>query len=506
MPDKSARICAVITESGVAAARAAMQSAAAVADIIELRLDYLRDFDFNNPDRLSALLDDKPLPVIVTCRAVDEGGQQEVAEAVRLRLLTEALRRGADYCDIEAAHYDEGTAARLDASRLIVSYHNFSKTPADLSAIYERLTRRPAAIHKIAVRANDITDALRVLGLLDRAATEHRPLIAIAMQEAGLLTRILGPVRGSFLTYGSLARGHESAPGQVTCEELRDLYRIHRLTPDTQVVGIVGRPVSHSASPQMHNRAFQEMGLDFVYLPFEVNEVGEFFKRLVRPATREIDWPLRGFSVTIPHKAAVIPFLDELDETARRIGAVNTVVIKGERLIGYNTDADGAMAPLEAVTDLRQARCAVIGTGGSARALVFGLRERGARVTLFARNPAKAAALANEFDLAAHPVESLATSDAEIIINTTPVGMLNHDEGTSLVRRDVWADRKIAYDLIYNPPETRFLADARLHGCVTINGVEMLAAQAARQFELWTGRKPPIEVLRAAILEKVNPA
>lgn len=504
MPERSARICAVITEPSVAAARAAMQSAAMVADIIELRLDYLRDFDFNHPDRLSALLDDKPLPVIVTCRAVDEGGQQEIAEAVRLRLLTETLRRGADYCDIEAAHYDEGAAAQLDVSRLIVSYHNFSETPADLSAIYERLTRRPAAIHKIAVRANDITDSLRVLGLLDRAAAEHRPLIAIAMQEAGMLTRIIGPVRGSFLTYGSLSRGHESAPGQVTCDELRDLYRIHRLTPDTQVVGIIGQPVSHSASPQMHNRAFQERGLDFVYLPFEVNEVGEFFKRFVRPATREIDWPLRGFSVTIPHKAAVIPFLDELDETARRIGAVNTVVIKGERLIGYNTDADGAMAPLEAVTDLRQARCAVIGTGGSARALVFGLRERGARVMLFARNPAKAAALANEFNLTAHPIESLATSDAEIIINTTPVGMLNHDEGTSLIRRDVWADRKIAYDLIYNPPETRFLADARLHGCVTINGVEMLAAQAARQFELWTDRKPPIEVLLAAILEKIN--
>ena len=494
-------ICAVVTEPSVADARGAIKHAAEAADLIELRLDYLRDFNFNDPDELSALLDDRPLPVIVTCRAVDEGGQQAIDEAARLRLLAEAQRRGADYCDIEAAHFDERAAARLDASRLIVSYHNFAATPADLNTIYERLTRLPAAIHKIAVRANDIQDSLAVLRLLDRAAAEGRTLIAIAMQEAGMLTRILGPSRGSFLTYGSLARGHESAPGQVTCEALRDLYRLHRLTPETQVTGIIGQPVAHSASPLMHNRASRELGLDFVYLPLEVNDVGEFFRRFVRPATREISWRPRGFSVTIPHKTAVIPFLDELDETARRIGAVNTVVIEGERLIGHNTDAHGAMAPLDAVIDLREARCAVIGAGGAARAVVFGLCERGARVTLFARDPAKAGALAREFNVAVDSIEAIAASDADIIINTTPIGMLSHDEGTSVVPAGVWAGRKIAYDLIYNPRETRFLSEARRQGCLTINGVEMLVAQAARQFELWTGHEPPVEVMRAALDE-----
>src|SRR5205085_10145821 len=144
---------------------------------------------------------------------------------------------------------------------------------------------------------------------------------------------------------------------------------------------------------------------------FEVSEVGEFFQRFARPATREIAWRLRGFSVTIPHKTAVIPFLDEVDETARRIGAVNTVVIEGDRLVGYNTDAEGAMAPLEAVTDLREARCAVIGAGGASRAVVFGLLERGARVTVFARDAAKAGAFADEFNVTAHPLEALAACD-----------------------------------------------------------------------------------------------
>jgi 3-dehydroquinate dehydratase / shikimate dehydrogenase len=497
--DQSARICAVIAEPTMTAARAAILRAAGVAEMMELRLDYLRDFDFNEPGELSALLDGKPLPTIVTCRAVEEGGQQEIAEVTRFGLLGEALRRGAEYCDIEAAHYDAVRAAGLDTSRLIVSYHNFSETPADLAAIYERLTRRPAAVHKIAVRANDIGDALAVFGLLDRATAERRPLIAIAMQGAGLLTRILGPSRGSFLTYGSLGLGHESAPGQVSCDELRNLYHIQRLSGETQITGILGKPLSHSASPRMHNRAFREMGLDFVYLPFEASEVGDFFKRFVRPTTREINWRLRGFSVTIPHKSAVIPFLDELDETARRIGAVNTVVVEGGRLVGYNTDADGAMAPLEVLTNLRGAHCAVIGAGGAARAVIFGLRERGARVTIFARDAAKGSALADEFNVAARSIQALVESDADIVINTTPVGMLNHNEGVSPIPAIVWPGRKIAYDLIYNPPESRFLADARRHGCVTINGAEMLVAQAARQFELWTHRKPAIEVMRAAL-------
>jgi 3-dehydroquinate dehydratase/shikimate dehydrogenase len=506
MAERQARICAVITEPTVKEAREAIQRAATVADLIELRLDYLRDFDFNEPARLSALLQPKPLPVIVTCRAPDEGGQQTIDEGVRLRLLAAALEQGADYCDIEAAHYDEPAMMRLDSSRLIVSYHNFNETPSDLMAIYDHLVTRPAAIHKITVRAGDLSDSLAVFRLLDRAASEGRRVIAIAMQEAGMLTRILGPSHGSFLTFGSLARGHESAPGQMTCDELRDVYRVHSLSRDTQVVGIIGKPVSHSASPLMHNLAFREMGLDYGYLPFEVSDVSTFFKRFVQPATREMDWRLRGFSVTIPHKTAVIPFLDEIDATARRIGAVNTVVVEENRLLGYNTDAYGAIAPLADLIELRATPCAVIGAGGSARAVVYGLIERGARVTIFARDINRAAALGDEFGVEVNQIAAIGESEAEVIINTTPVGMSSHDEGASVIPAEAWRGRRIAYDLVYNPLETRFLSDARRMGCQVLSGIEMLVAQAARQFELWTGRQPSIETMRQAALTKVTPA
>jgi 3-dehydroquinate dehydratase/shikimate dehydrogenase len=502
--ESAARICAVITEQTVSAARAQLKQAAQVADMAELRLDFLKDFDFTRPENLLPLLEEKPLPVIITCRAVAEGGHQVIDDSIRLRLLVEGARNWADYCDIEAAHYKQAEPLAPDSSRLILSHHNFDGTPRDLSELYERLCRLPAAAHKIVTRANSVTDTLSVFQLLGRARSEGRNLIALAMGEPGVITRILGPAAGSYLTYGSLARGRESAPGQLTCRELKNVYGVHSISRDTGVTGIIGRPVSGSASPAMHNAAFHALGLDYVYLPIEVDDLAEFFARFVRDEGRTLDWHLRGFSVTIPYKKAVIPLLDEVDEAARKIGAVNTVVISGGRLMGYNTDVDGAIAPLEKVCALEGESCAVIGAGGAARAVVFGLLERGARVSLFARDPVKARELAEAAGIAVFPVESLESSDARIVINTTPVGMRGHDESASPVSRAALRGRLAAYDLVYNPLETIFLKDARAEGCQTISGLEMLVAQGAMQFELGTGRKAPRDLMRRAALERVG--
>jgi 3-dehydroquinate dehydratase/shikimate dehydrogenase len=505
MTSATARICAVTTEATTELARVAIKRAAGVADMIELRLDYLRDFDFANLENLHALMADKPLPTIITCRAFAEGGQQHVADDTRLRLLVEGARELADYCDIEAAHYEQAAKLAPDLKRLIVSHHNFDETPADIDNIFARIAKLPAAIHKLATRANHISDSVAVFRLLDRARRENKTLIAIAMQEPGLMTRVLGPAFGSFLTYGAIARGRESAPGQLTCEELRDLYRIHHISRETQITGIIGQPVSHSASPAMHNRALAALGLDYVYLPLAVSNVAEFFARFVRPATREINWRLRGLSVTIPHKTAVMPLLDEIDSTAAKVGAVNTVVIQGDKLIGYNTDVAGAMEPLEKFGSLAGISCGVIGAGGSARAVIYGLIKRGARVHLFARDAVKAQSLAESFGIAALPLESLEASDVQIVINATPIGMHGHSEQQSPVPRAALRNRRIAFDLVYNPLETTFLQEAREEGCQTISGVEMLIAQAALQFALWTGQRPPMELLRAAVIEKLTP-
>src|SRR5262245_37201039 len=187
------RICAVIAENTIAAAKTAIARAASVADLAEIRLDYLKDFDFSSPAGLQCLLDRKELPVIITCRAIDEGGNQRIDDDLRIRLVVEGARALADYCDIEEAHYERAASLFPDLSRLIVSYHNFDKTPDNLDAIYDRLRARPAAVHKIAVKAGRVEDIIPVFRQLDRANAAGQNLIAISIGQAGVVTRILGP-------------------------------------------------------------------------------------------------------------------------------------------------------------------------------------------------------------------------------------------------------------------------------------------------------------------------
>jgi 3-dehydroquinate dehydratase/shikimate dehydrogenase len=495
MSQNRAGICAVIAEERVESARTALREAAQCADLAEVRLDYLRDFDFNDPQALQKLLEDKSVPVIITCRSVGEGGRQRIDEDARLRLLVEGAR-WAEWCDIEWTSFDRAAAFSPDYSRVIVSYHNFSETPVDIESIYEKLSRLPARLCKIATLANSFADSMAILQLLDRARNEGKRLIALAMGEAGIITRVMAMARGGFLTFGSLGRGRESAPGQLTCRELKYIYRADRLSPKTLITGIIGKPVHHSASPAMHNAAFEALSLDMVYMPFEVDDLREFFAAICGER-------LRGLSVTIPHKTAVMSLMDEIDEAARRIGAVNTVVVRDGRLRGYNTDAAGAMEPLGKICNLENESCAVLGAGGAARAVVCGLLERGAAVTVFARDPIRAQPLAESFGVRVLPLDEFAASDARVVINTTPLGMRGHAEEESPVPREALRGRLIAYDLIYNPLDTRFLREAREEGCRIITGLDMLICQAALQFKLWTGMDASVELMRQAALERI---
>ncbi|PYP83265.1 MAG: shikimate dehydrogenase [Blastocatellia bacterium AA13] len=499
------RVCAAITESTVEGARAAMQRAAACADMIELRLDYLRDLDFTRVESLRPLIEDPPLPTIITCRALDEGGRQAIEDKIRLRLLIDGAKRYSVFCDVEAAHYHTAASMEPDQSRLIVSYHNFAETPPDLEAVWEIVAALPAAIHKIVTMASDSSDSLAMFRLLDRAHHTNRPVIAMVMGEAGVATRILGPSRGSYLTYGSLARGRESAPGQLTCEELREVYRINRVSRNTIITGIIGSPVMHSVSPAIHNAAFNELGMDYVYLPLQVRDLGEFIAKFVSPSSREMHWNAGGFSVTLPHKSAIIPYLDVIDPAALAIGAVNTIVVKEGRLEGHNTDAEGFIAPLLKVASLLGKRCAVLGAGGAARSVVHALKARGAIVTLFVRDEKKASDVFAASEVNIEPIGSFPDSHSEIVINSTPIGMRGHSEGESPAPLGSMHGCEIAYDLVYNPLSTKFLEDAASQGCYTISGLDMLIGQAVLQFELWTGRNAPIEVMRAAALASLNP-
>lgn len=287
---------------------------------------------------------------------------------------------------------------------------------------------------------------------------------------------------------------------------------MREITGRTQLTGLIGWPVEHSLSPLLQNAAAASLGLDLRYLPLPVhpNDLGAALAGL--PALGFL-----GVNVTIPHKEAVIPYLDETEQSARAIGAANTIVVErdaagGRRLVGYNTDWCGFLDDLRALgVSVKKRDCLVLGAGGSARAVAYGLASVGAKVHVFARRVEQAQQLAA--DLLAHfdtfmiysrDWAELEQPDevwpaAALLVNTTPVGMAPHVAGSPWPEERPFPPQAFVYDLIYNPVETRFMRQAAAAGCRTANGLGMLIHQGADAFHLWTGRRPDVAVMREAL-------
>jgi 3-dehydroquinate dehydratase/shikimate dehydrogenase len=477
---RTTQVCVPVCENDLTTA---CERAAAWADLIELRLDCLEEIPANLPEIIERL----PRPLILTFRPSEQGGHRELTRVERRSFWSSIAPQGeALWWDIED---DLVNDLKPDWSRVIVSHHDFAAVPNDLEQIYERLVHTPAAVIKIAVQANDIVDCLPVFQLLDRARNEGREIIGIAMGNSGIATRVLGPSRGSFLTYGALDDESATAPGQVNARKLRSLYHLDTIDDETMICGLAGLPVMNSVSPYIHNTAFTSTGVNGVYLPFEVHDAVQFFKRMVHPRTRELNWNLRGLSITAPHKQTVMECLDSIEIDAQEIGAVNTVVVENDRLLGYNTDAAGFIEPLlKRFTTLRDARVAIIGAGGAARAAIWALQRQQAAVTLFARDVAKARALGDLFGISCVSLSDASFAGYDLVINTTPVGSGAYIDQSPATRKQLSGSRCV-YDLIYNPAKTLLLREAHEAGCETFGGLEMLVAQAGIQFELWTGKK-----------------
>ncbi len=512
----TARVCVPVCEGRAVDLRGAVERAGRVADIVELRLDYLQgDELFKALRNLPSLITASARPIIVTLRPVGQGGRREMDNLTRLIFWVEHFLYGkphVDFADIELdlalifrEREREEDRELLNWGRVICSHHDFGGVPRDLEKIYEQMAATPARILKLAVKAADATDCIPVFRLLERARSEGRDFIAVAMGSHGLVTRILGPARGGFLTYGSSDEAHASAPGQLGAIELRELYRVDELDRQTEITGLVGSPVAHSLSPHMHNAAFAAAGLNAVYVPFDVRDVVGFVRRMIHPRTRELEWNLRGLSVTTPHKTTVMECLDWVEPPAREIGAVNTIVVEEQGLRGYNTDAAALVQPLrERGVRLDGARCAIIGAGGAARAALWGLGREGARLSLFARDVSKAEAVAAKFGAACEQLAGASFEGFDLVVNATPLGTRGAQEDETPATAEHLRGARLAYDLVYNPQETRFLREARAAGCDLLGGLSMLVAQAAEQFRLWTGRVAPADVMLKAAARKLN--
>src|SRR6476620_6286416 len=403
-PSRNPRVCISLCESTVVALERAIAVAAEVCDLIEVRLDCLEQVELESGGgRITKLLQQSACQSILTFRPSQEGGQRELDDLTRQTFWSDAIF-SSSFFDVELDlaekfHTLEASPSMpIDWSRTICSHHDFSGVPAKLDQIYDRMAGTPAAVLKIAVQAADATDCLPVFRLLERGQQDGREMISIAMGSAGVATRVLGPSRGGFLTYASLDNENATAPGQLSVSDLMEVYRLDKIDRHTQIFGLLGQPVAHSLSPRIHNAAFAATGMNAVYIPLEVHTIKNFIRRMIHPRTRELDWPAHGFSVTAPHKSAVIEELDWIEPAAREIGAVNTILVENRELHGFNTDATGFVRPLvQMLGDLRESRCAVIGGGGAASDALWSFKSAGSKATLFARNAAKDETLAERF-------------------------------------------------------------------------------------------------------------
>ncbi len=487
-------VCAETADEMIAKIKLAME----FADLIEVRFDCL------HPDQVELtfeLLENSEIamPMIATFRQAKQGGISQASLDERKEFWKK------NHKSFWAADVEEDVLPYADDwNKKIASFHDFDRVPENLGSKFDKLSSANANVVKIAVQTNDISDSIPVWNLLKQAKAVGKDIIPIAMGEAGKWTRILGLAHSAFMTYASLGEGMETADGQITAKDLIETYRVKELNLNTQVYGVIGDPVSESLSPYMHNPAFAEQGINAVFIPLQVSDLDEFMRRMVRHENREVELNFGGFSVTMPHKQAIIKHLDVIDPTVEKIGAVNTVNIEGDKLTGYNTDAHGFITPLkEKFGDLKGVRVAVFGSGGAARACVFALNKENADVTVFARNKTKMKQIADELGVR---FEQLATGHrpltTDILINATPIGMKGPLENESLFTAEQLEGVKFVYDLVTSAADTPLIREAKKANVPAIGGLEMLIHQGAKQFEMWTGGEAPIDMMRQSLINR----
>lgn len=471
------------------------------AELVELRLDYV-----SSRVNIQRLLKDRPCPVVITCRREEDGGKYTGTEDHRLVMLREAIALGVEYVDLEDDLADK--VPRYGKTKRIISHHNFRKTPADLKALHKRLEGLDADIVKIATMAQHPHDNVRMLELVKNSET---PTVGMCMGDIGAPSRVLCGKFGSPFTYATFHHERALAPGQLSFQQMKEIYRYDQLGPETEIYGVIGDPLGHSLSPQIHNAALAHREIDAVYVPFRVpiDDLAQFVEDIPRLG-------LKGLSVTIPHKEAITRSLTKVTGEAKGIAAVNTVLFRDGDKIGCNTDSQAAMdalekamgnkgpAPAPDASRLRDQRVLVLGAGGASRAIVHGLKKRGAKVTIASRTREKSDKLAKDFDGRAVDWSARHNVEIDVLVNGTPIGMHpNVDE--SPYNRSYLRPAMVVFDTVYNPESTLLIKEAREHGCITATGVEMFIGQAAIQFQLFTGKPAPTDVMRETLKRIIGP-
>jgi len=457
----------------------------------ELRLDHLQDFTQFEVS-LHQMLARLHVPqTIATCRREEAGGAFKGSVEEQAAVLAAAARAGCQWVDIEIESIKEAGSKLLGQfhpARVIASYHNYHRTPS-LGGVYRQLARLPVDMVKLATQARHLRNNLQIRQLLKTHRRRSPKLVAVAMGAAGIPSRLLGLLWGSAITYAAPGN-HAVVPGQVAADLMRSIYRVDRLDQRTQLYGVVGSHASISLSPAMQNAAFQAKHANAVFLPCETHQLADFLA-FARQAG------FAGFAVTMPYKRAILRSLDWADPLATRIGACNTVAVQRGKWRGWNTDAAAVVEVLTKRLRLCGSRMLILGAGGAARAAAYALRAEGARVVVAARREEMARRLARVVEGEAVSWEGAEGLEVDAVINATPVGMYPYVDATPLDLARLRA--RVVFDMVYYPLATRFITEARGRGLITIPGLEMLVAQGARQFEIWTGLTAPRALMEQAV-------
>ncbi len=494
-PLRLPRVCVAVVGSDANEMADRAETLARDNSFLELRLDYLSKPGLALP-RVKRLLESHPgLVAIATCRRAASGGKFRGSVPSQLDILAKAAAAGCQLLDLELESAGKCKAEQIQKLRsragLILSFHDFRGT-RKLEETLEKMLAYQADFYKVVSTATTLADNVSMIKFLAREGDRHS-MVGMCMGEQGIISRVLGVRAGSVFTFASASAGQETAAGQIAAQELRSVYRIEQVDVATRIYGVVGDPISHSLSPAIMNAAFRRENVNAVYLALHAKTLKDLLTCI-----REI--PIHGISVTMPYKEDILEHLDNTDSHTSKIGACNTVVrAQDGKLYGFNTDTAGVVRPLERrLNAIEGARVLVIGAGGAARAAVFGLKERGAEVYILNRSLAHAKKLAHQARARIMKRPDLKKTAFDVIINATPVGMGNPREAPL---QDKEINARYVFDMVYDPAETRLLKLAKERGAQTIPGIEMFVHQAARQFEIWTGKPAPLDdMLRVVLL------
>jgi len=488
------KVCLALSGDTVDDMLANAESMARDNPFLEFRLDYLKQPLAALPKIHRFLETHQYVTAIGTCRRADNDGKFKGSLASQLEVLTKANAAGCQIVDLElqsALKSKPEAIARLRSrTRLILSFHDFRAT-RNLDETLGKMLKIPADFYKVVSTATTLSDNVTMMKFLQTQSDKHA-LIGLCMGEQGIISRVLSVRAGSVFTFGAISADLKTAPGQISAHDLRSIYRIDQVDAATRVYGVAGDPIEHSLSPVIMNTALRRENVNGVYLPLHAKTL----KDLIH-CVREI--PLHGLSITMPYKQAILSHLDNTDAHTTKIGACNTVV-RGQdgKLYGFNTDVAGVVRPLEQRLSIEKTKVLVLGAGGAARAAVFGLKERGAEIWILNRTAVKAQKLARQAK--AHSIKraDLRKIAFDVIVNATPVGMGNTRD---CPLKDEEIQARVVFDMVYDPVETHLLQVARAKGIAVIPGVEMFVQQAARQFEIWTGKPAPAgDMLRAVTI------